>query len=82
MSFIERQHERLTSGTGYSFAVADPGTDHAVGLRVAADPNVPVTVGTLNEDVSIVYRAADLLLFEGGDGAPRQFRFEQTLDAS
>jgi RimJ/RimL family protein N-acetyltransferase len=31
LSFIERQHERLTSGAGYSFAVADPGTDQAVG---------------------------------------------------
>ncbi len=30
-AFIQRQHERLASGTGYSFAVADASTDVAVG---------------------------------------------------
>ncbi len=30
-AFIERQHERLRTGAGYSFAVADAGTDEAVG---------------------------------------------------
>lgn len=29
--FIERQWSRAEQGTGYSFAVADAGTDHAVG---------------------------------------------------
>src|SRR5689334_19175723 len=31
LAFIERQHERLTSGDGYSFAIADRVTDEAVG---------------------------------------------------
>ena len=30
-AFIDRQHARLTSGEGYSFAIADSGTDEAVG---------------------------------------------------
>jgi [ribosomal protein S5]-alanine N-acetyltransferase len=29
--FIERQWSRAAQGTGYSFAIADAGTDHAVG---------------------------------------------------
>jgi ribosomal-protein-alanine N-acetyltransferase len=31
LGYIERQHERLHSGVGYSFAIADAGTDEAVG---------------------------------------------------
>jgi ribosomal-protein-alanine N-acetyltransferase len=31
LAFIERQHHRLTSGAGWSFAVADAGTGAAVG---------------------------------------------------
>jgi ribosomal-protein-alanine N-acetyltransferase len=30
-AYIDRQHDRLTAGAGYSFAVADPVTDDAVG---------------------------------------------------
>lgn len=30
-AFIERQHDRLPTGQGYSFAVADAATDEAVG---------------------------------------------------
>lgn len=30
-AYIDRQHDRLASGRGYSFAVADPVTDDAVG---------------------------------------------------
>ncbi|MEO6470253.1 MAG: GNAT family protein [Aeromicrobium sp.] len=30
-AYIQRQHERLTSGAGYSFAIADFETDEAVG---------------------------------------------------
>ena len=30
-AYIERQHERLASGTGYSFAITDTGTGQAVG---------------------------------------------------
>lgn len=31
LAFITRQHDRLTAGTGYSFAIADVHTDEAVG---------------------------------------------------
>ena len=31
LSFIERQHQRLAAGSGYSFAVADAASDLAVG---------------------------------------------------
>jgi RimJ/RimL family protein N-acetyltransferase len=31
LAFIERQHDRLTSGAGYSFAIADASTGEAVG---------------------------------------------------
>ncbi|MFC7400788.1 GNAT family N-acetyltransferase [Citricoccus sp. GCM10030269] len=31
MAYIERQHSRLASGTGYSFAIADSVNDEAVG---------------------------------------------------
>ncbi|KUG57617.1 GNAT family acetyltransferase [Serinicoccus chungangensis] len=31
MAYIARQHERLRSGVGYSFAIVDTRTDHAVG---------------------------------------------------
>lgn len=49
-----------------------------LGLPVVTDANIPTNLGT-NEDIIIVARADDLLLFEDGDGAPRQLRFEQTL---
>ncbi|MGZ4532077.1 MAG: hypothetical protein ACXVXP_06970 [Mycobacteriaceae bacterium] len=49
----------MVGETGYTFA----------GLNVVVDPNIPVNVGTLSEDVSSVYHAADLLLWEDGDGA-------------
>lgn len=50
-----------------------------MGLPVTVDANIPTTVGTNSEDVELLYRAADLLLWEDGDGMPRQLRFEQTL---
>lgn len=31
LAFVGRQHDRLTSGAGYSFAIADAQTDEAVG---------------------------------------------------
>lgn len=31
LAFIARQHDRLTTGTGYSFAIAEARTDEAVG---------------------------------------------------
>jgi RimJ/RimL family protein N-acetyltransferase len=31
LAYVERQHERLTSGIGYSFAIAETVTDQAVG---------------------------------------------------
>ncbi|GAA4358443.1 phage major capsid protein [Angustibacter luteus] len=65
--------QNLTARDGYqvvgSFA----------GLPVVTDANVPTNLGTLNEDAVIVADTAQALLWEDGDGMPRQLRFEQTL---
>jgi HK97 family phage major capsid protein len=50
-----------------------------LGLPVVTDANIPTNIGTGPEDVEIVARAEDLLLWEQGDGMPRELRFEQTL---
>lgn len=52
------------------------------GLPVTTDANVPTNVGTNLEDVDIVLDTNHALLWEDGDGMPRQLRFEQTLGAS
>lgn len=52
---------------------------HILGLPVITDANIPTSVGTGPEDQVIVARWEDLLLWENGDGAPFQLRFEQTL---
>lgn len=49
------------------------------GLPVVTDASIPTSVGTGPEDIVFVYRAQDALLWEDGDGMPRQLRFEQTL---
>jgi HK97 family phage major capsid protein len=49
------------------------------GLPVVTDANVPTNVGTNLEDVAAVYDPRVCLLWEDGDGMPRQLRFEQTL---
>jgi HK97 family phage major capsid protein len=50
-----------------------------LGLPVVTDASIPTSVGTGPEDQVIVYRSKDLLLWEDGDGMPRELRFEQTL---
>lgn len=51
-----------------------------LGLPVITDANLPTTLGAgVNEDVILVGRADDFLLWEEGDGMPRQVRFEETL---
>lgn len=50
-----------------------------LGLPVITDASIPTSVGTGPEDQVIVYRSKDLLLWEDGDGMPRELRFEQTL---
>jgi hypothetical protein len=49
------------------------------GLPVVTDANLPTNVGTNLEDVVLVYDPDIALLWEDGDGQPRQLRFEQTL---
>jgi HK97 family phage major capsid protein len=49
------------------------------GLPIVTDAGVPTNVGTNLEDVSLVYDPRVNLLWEDGDGMPRQLRFEQTL---
>lgn len=48
-------------------------------LPVITDANVPTAVGSGPEDVVGIVRKSDLLLWEDGDGMPRELRFEQTL---
>lgn len=49
------------------------------GLPVITDPTIPTNVGDgTNEDVVIVYRAPDHILWEEGGGEPRRLRFEET----
>lgn len=42
-----------------------------LGMDVVEDAQIPTTVGTLNEDVVITYRSADVMLWEDGDGMPQ-----------
>ncbi|MGB3054343.1 MAG: phage major capsid protein, partial [Acidimicrobiales bacterium] len=49
------------------------------GLPVVTDANMATNLGAgTNEDLVIVAKADDILLWEDGDGAPRELRFEQT----
>lgn len=60
--------------TGYGFGVGQ-----LQGLPVLTDGNIPVNLGAgTNQDVAIVARFFDYLLWEEGDGTPRQVRFEET----
>jgi hypothetical protein len=47
-----------------------------MGLPVIVDGNIPTNVGT-NEDVVFVLKRDDPILWEEGDGLPRQLRFEE-----
>lgn len=72
------------SATGEAFADAPvhfAGT-HSSGLPVLLDNNVPTNVGTNNEDVILSLDSDELLLWEEGDGLPRQLMFEQTTGGS
>ncbi|MET3635659.1 phage major capsid protein [Curtobacterium oceanosedimentum] len=64
-------------GVNNPTAVTPAGT--LLGLPVITDANIPVSVGTGPEDVVIVARSQDLLLWEANDGNPTNLQFEQTL---
>jgi hypothetical protein len=49
------------------------------GLPVITDASIPTAVGSGPEDQALVIRREDSLLWEDGDGMPRELRFEQTL---
>jgi HK97 family phage major capsid protein len=49
------------------------------GLPEVTDANLPTNVGTNLEDVVLAYDPRVPILWEEGDGMPRQLRFEQTL---
>jgi HK97 family phage major capsid protein len=77
-----------TNGPFNAFAVQDGSPDdiggkQAVGwmqgLPVVLDASIPTAVGSGPEDQVLVYRNTDLLLWEDGDGMPKELRFEQTL---
>jgi hypothetical protein len=51
-----------------------------LGLPVVTDVNIPTNRGTDTvQDTVLVIDTSKLVLFEDGDGMPRQLRFEQTL---
>jgi HK97 family phage major capsid protein len=51
-----------------------------LGLPVVTDANIPTNLGAgTNQDPILACRCFDHLLWEEGDGTPRQARFEQTL---
>ena len=49
------------------------------GLNIFTDANVPTNVGTESEDLVGVFDPTKQILWEDGDGMPRELRFEQTL---
>jgi len=56
---------------------------HLAGLPIVTAANVPTNLGSgTDEDMVIVARAEDLLLWEQGDGSPRELRFEETTSGS
>ena len=75
----------VANGPFNAQAVYDQPTGHGpivgyfLGLPVVTDPNLPTNIGSGPEDVVIVMRKEDQLLWEDGDGMPRELRFEQTL---
>ena len=52
------------------------------GLPVVTDANIATDQGGGTEDSVIVVRAEDMLLWEQGDGSPRELRFEETTGGS
>jgi HK97 family phage major capsid protein len=51
---------------------------HSSGLPVLVDLNMPLTVGTNNEDLILAADLYEYHLWEEGDGAPKELKFEQT----
>lgn len=47
------------------------------GIPVVTDANIPITVGTLSEDIVLVSDTTKTLLWEEGDGAPREIQYDQ-----
>ena len=52
------------------------------GLPVVTDANIATDQGAGTEDSVLVLRAEDMLLWEQGDGSPRELRFEETTGGS
>lgn len=74
----------VTAPGGYSGQDIGPDAPHYVGilangLPVITDANIPTNIGTNNEDVVLVLDTQQSILWENGDGSPRQLKFEQTL---
>lgn len=49
------------------------------GLPIFTDTNIPINVGTPLEDLAFVVDRRHMMLWEDGNGQPRELRFEQTL---
>lgn len=52
------------------------------GLPIVTDANISTVQGAGTEDSVLVLRAEDMLLWEQGDGSPRELRFEETTGGS
>jgi HK97 family phage major capsid protein len=48
------------------------------GLPIVTDGNMPINVGANAEDLIGIFDTSNLLLWEDGDGMPRELRFDQT----
>lgn len=77
-----------SSGPWNAVGVGDPAAyggpvGTLFGLPVYTDAAIPTNLGAgTNEDRIIVTRSQDLILWEEGNGAPRQLRFEETTGGS
>ncbi|MEP6477843.1 MAG: phage major capsid protein [Rhodoglobus sp.] len=63
---------------GDSEAAGDRVVGQIHGLPVVTDANIPTNVGTLSEDIVLVSDKRKTLLWEDGDGAPRELMYDQS----
>jgi HK97 family phage major capsid protein len=70
----------MGTGANNDGAFAEGLAGTLMGLPVYVDPNIPTNLGAgTNEDRVFVIRRTDPILWEDGDGMPRELRFEDVL---
>ena len=67
----------VNQANGYGQVVGE-----LLGLPVITDAGVATTLGGGTEDMIFAVRLSDMLLWEEGDGSPRELRFEETTGGS